>query len=486
MKLLLVASLLAFYTTTTLVAAANSTASFSPTTDPGIYPGGDQNPPDGWTTLPNVDGARIDNSTLVVGSGSATLLHYIDAEYDPTKIKRAVIQIHGENRDAWNQWIYSDLSAKRAATGGSFDRDEVVVMAPMFFNTADEGAYPFDPRLDSNNAVTSTQDTAVTPTARRRSIAQQTASPQRRAMLDRRGKHRIPLQKVSTTEVMIWKSVEWGDGSPAYEPANADGAGSFEALDAAVNFFLDTDRFPNLRKVVVAGFSLGAQLTNRYATFRDDTSEDDRIIFWISSPNSFVYLTGDRPASIGSDCRRTYSEYKYGLNGTLPNYYRRSSNRLSPSGLISRYLSRNIFYLVGMHDKGSGLDSCAPNAQGVGHLDKMYYWTQQVVPMLPGSTGKEGSLPSNNLMRYVEDTGHQDWKIITSDPGVETLWLKHWYSNGNDARAPQSNGVVAGKAPSKSSIANITNSNAGGKATVVRVWGMIGAGLMVTLVSLLL
>ncbi|EST06428.1 hypothetical protein PSEUBRA_004327 [Kalmanozyma brasiliensis GHG001] len=480
---------------TALVAssAASSSTPFAPKSDPGVYPGGDINPPDGWKTLPTIDGARIDNTTLVVGSGSGTLVHYIDAEYDAGKIKRAVIQIHGENRDAWNQWIYSDLAAKRAATGGSFDRDEVVVMAPMFFNTGDEGAYPFDPNLDSGNAVTSTLDTA-TVTAGRRSFTHHTqgapvASPvpafERRSRVEHRGVHRIPLQKWSTTQAMIWKSIEWGDGSPAYEPADSAGAGSFEALDSAVSFFLDRTRFPNLRKVVIAGFSLGAQLTNRYATFRDDTSQDDRLIFWISSPNSFVYLQDTRPLQIGTSCTETYGNYKYGLNGTLPNYYTRATSRVSTSSLITRYLSRTIFYLVGMDDLSAGLSSCAPNTQGYGHLDKMYYWTQQVVPMLPGSTGVEGELPGDGLVRYVAKTGHQDWKIITSDPGVETLWLKGWYENGTDAETPQSGGTVAAGTPSKSTIGNIHSANTAASGTRATVMALVLAAVGATMALLL-
>ncbi|SNX81820.1 uncharacterized protein MEPE_00525 [Melanopsichium pennsylvanicum] len=464
-KLITAAVLLSSLTSS--LAASSSNNSFSPSSDPGIYPGGDQNPIDGWTTLPSVVGASIDNSTLTVGDSPATLVHYIDESYNASKIKRAVIQIHGENRDAWNQWLYADLAAKRGATGGSYDRDEVVVMAPMFFNTIDEGAYAFDSTQNSANAITSTEDTAVTPTARRRSVVQ-TEVPFQSKRLERRGKHKIPLQKVSTTQAMIWKSVEWGDGSPVYEPTDAAGVGSFDALDAAVNFFLDRQRFPHLRNVVVAGFSLGGQLTNRYATFRNNTSEDKRIIFWISSPNSFVYLTSERPRSIGSACSNNYNDYKYGLNGTLPLYYSSgpSSSQIDSSAIISRYLSRTIFYLVGRHDEASGLDSCAPNAQGLAHLDKMYYWTQQIIPSLPGSTGEEGKLPSNNLIRFVEDTGHQDWKIITSDPGVETLMLKHWYANGTDAQAPTSNGVSAGDTPSKGTISKVGKSNDGVRASV--------------------
>ncbi|SPO42707.1 uncharacterized protein PSANT_00390 [Moesziomyces antarcticus] len=423
--------------------------------DPGVYPGGDQNPLHGWRTLPTIPGASIDNTTLAVGN--ATLVHYIDAAYDARRVKRAVIQIHGENRDAWNQWLYADLAAQRAAEGGDLERDEVVVMAPMFFNTRDRGAYPYDEALDPV-ATTTTQDTSLpTNTAVRRGMEGR--------VLERRGKFPIPLGKVSTTRAMIWKSVEWGEGANAYEPVGAPG--SFEALDAAVDFFLDRTRFPHLRKVVVAGFSLGAQLTNRYATFRTDTTNDDRVAFWISSPNSFVYLTPTRPLRIGAACASTYADYKYGLNGTLPSYI--SSTSFSASELIQRYLARTVYYLVGMQDDSAGLDSCAPNSQGRGHLDKMWYWTQQTLPYLPGSTGNEGELPPNSEVRFVAKTGHQDWKMITSDPGVETLLLKGWYANGTDARAPKSNGVTAANTPSLHQVTNAASTSHRGHVVAVTV-----------------
>lgn len=432
--------------------------------DPGVYPGGDQNPLHGWRTLPTIPGASIDNTTLTVGN--ATLVHYIDAAYDARRIKRAVIQIHGENRDAWNQWMYADLAAQRGAEGGDFSRDEVVVMAPMFFNTRDRGAYPYDESLDPG-ATTTTQDTSLpTNTAVPRGLG--------RGALERRGKFPIPLGKVSTTRAMIWKSVEWGEGADAYEPVGAPG--SFEALDAAIDFFLDRTRFPHLRKVVVAGFSLGAQLTNRYATFRTDTSNDDRLAFWISSPNSFVYLTPTRPLRIGAACASTYADYKYGLNGTLPQYV--SSSSLSPSQLIQRYLARTVYYLVGMHDDSAGLDSCAPNSQGRGHLDKMWYWTQQTLPLLPGSTGRQGQLPDKSEVRFVAKTGHQDWKMITSDPGVETLLLKAWFANGTDASAPQSNGVTAAKIPS---LQQVTNSAPSIRANLVALLAAAAVTLLVAL-----
>ncbi|PWZ02523.1 hypothetical protein BCV70DRAFT_155851 [Testicularia cyperi] len=456
----------------TLVAAASAAtiqSNLSPTQDPGVYPGDDVNPPNGWSTLPNIPGARADNSTLVVGRGNATLMHYIDESYDASKIKRAVIQIHGENRDGWNQWIYADLAAKRAASGGSFSRDEVVVMAPQFFITVDDGAYPFDSTLktttvssESDIAKLTSTSTSRTPQATLRSNMQ----------LKKRQSRPVIVEKISTSQVMIWKTVEWGDGSPAYEPNNSRGAGSFDALDAAVNFFLDRERFPELRKVVVAGFSLGGQLVNRYATFRYNTPDDNRVIYWVSSPNSFVYLTGNRPASIGKDCRRSYADYKYGLNGTLPQYVTKADNELTASQLITRYLSRTVYYLCGVKDRTAGNSDCAANAQGLHHVSKMFHWTNEYLPLLPGSTGVRGKLPSNSLLRWVDQTGHEDWKLINSDPGIELAWLKGFNADGSDATAPPSNGVTAADTPTinaASASAALSLSKAGLAAFVLGV-----------------
>ncbi len=125
-----------------------------------------------------------------------------------------------------------------------------------------------------------------------------------------------------------------------------------------------------------------------------------------------------------------------------------------------------------MNDRGAGLDSCAPNSQGLGHLQKVYYWTQQIVPLLPGSTGVKGQLPSNMLVRFVEDTGHQDWKVITSDPGVETLMLKHWYNNGSDANASSSSGVEAGETPSGSAVTSTSTGKGGSKSGATKGLGV--------------
>ncbi|CEH18661.1 hypothetical protein CBOM_05381 [Ceraceosorus bombacis] len=102
--------------------SASSDSSGPSDSDPGIYPGGKDGFTDGWSVLPNVTGARLDMAGLRVGDDAAAqsadssdgaittattpmLPYYITDKYDSNTIKRAVIQIHGDNRDAWNQWL---------------------------------------------------------------------------------------------------------------------------------------------------------------------------------------------------------------------------------------------------------------------------------------------------------------------------------------------------------------------------------------------
>lgn len=126
------------------------------------------------------------------------------------------------------------------------------------------------------------------------------------------GAYPVSTSGISDSQQMIWSSETngWGMGSRAIVPTDST-VGSFEALDAILAIFHNTTRFPALNNVVVAGFSMGAQLVQRYSVFRNNTDEDARTKYWISSPASFVYLNDSRPASSSdiSACSG-YNEYK--------------------------------------------------------------------------------------------------------------------------------------------------------------------------------
>ncbi|PWN45147.1 hypothetical protein IE81DRAFT_364508 [Ceraceosorus guamensis] len=382
--------------------------------DPGIYPGGKDGFTDGWSVLPNVTGARLDMAGLRVGDDAAAqsadssdgaitttttpmLPYYITDKYDSNTIKRAVIQIHGDNRDAWNQWLYADLALDRAVQGGTVKREEVAIMAPQFLTTIDYLAY---------GAISE----AVAP----------------------------------ASSLMVWNATadDWGDGFPPIFPARST-VGAFDALDSALDFFLDRQTFPNLVTVVLAGFSMGGQLVQRYAMFRNEADQEDeeRIHYWIGAPASFVYLNDSRPETVRR-CK-DFNEYKYGLEGTLPPYL---DGRPKAEDLGPRYVSRRTNYLVGTRDKIDGDPRCEADAQGRTHLNKTRFWVEDVVPYLPGAPGN-GQLPVNSTIDYVSKVSHQDWRVIASDAGVQRLFLDDYSAiapaagdQSTSARAPPSNG----------------------------------------------
>lgn len=108
---------------------------------------------------------------------------------------------------------------------------------------------------------------------------------------------------------MVWddKLDNWGDGSSVLYPQNST-VGAFDALDTMISFFLNQATFPQLNTVVLAGFSMGAQLVQRYSVFRKDAADDSKVRYWVSSPASFVYLNNSRPNPTSS-CTG-YNDYK--------------------------------------------------------------------------------------------------------------------------------------------------------------------------------
>jgi hypothetical protein len=48
-------------------------------------------------------------------------------------------------------------------------------------------------------------------------------------------------------------------------PANQQTVSSYEALDQVVQWFANPTNFPNMKQIVVAGHSAGAQMAQRYA-----------------------------------------------------------------------------------------------------------------------------------------------------------------------------------------------------------------------------
>ena len=400
--------------------------------DPGFYPGGKKKYTSGWNKLESVKGAKIDNSTFKFGKHGAQLLAYVSEKEEKSKIKRAVIAVHGDYRDPWNQFVYVRKALQNAIKGGDVKEEEVSIVAPYFASQKDTGSYPVD------------------------------------------------KDGVSSTKTLIWDQTTWGDGTDAIYPSftesgklnntayhKLDGTyqdvknnkkkhdrrninvkndaqsqqqgprvSPFDVLDKVIDHFLDRKQYPNLNTVVVSGFSLGAQLTQRYIALRKNAL-DARVNFGVSAPGSFMYLTEDRID--GAQKCDGYNDYKYGLGGQLPTYVSRNKVDTSQHAVLTRYFNATTYYLVGSQDEQKGDTSCQAKAQGKDHRDSVVNWVRKILPKLHAdkydSAGlTKNGIPKNTFFTTIEGVSHEAYGVYLSNQGAQMLFLDDYYGKGKNAK----------------------------------------------------
>lgn len=159
----------------------------------------------------------------------------------------------------------------------------------------------------------------------------------------------------------FWQVSDWIEGGLDQN----SGLSSFEIMDQLINF-LKTK--VGDEKIVLAGFSAGAQLVQRYA-WASTIGNDHKVRFFVSDPSSFIYFTNDRP---GEECRSlkseaiencqfffspnetncyTYNIYKYGLSSIdSKNFYLMRAAAKSQTDTILNYANQEILYVFGADD----------------------------------------------------------------------------------------------------------------------------------------
>ncbi|WP_291571037.1 alpha/beta hydrolase [Bradyrhizobium sp.] len=217
-----------------------------------------------------------------------------------------------------------------------------------------------------------------------------------------------------SADTLRWTLEGWegGDAAIAPEPVS-----SFDALDAILARLADQRLFPNLRQVVVAGHSGGAQVVQRYAIAgkgeRALTRNGVGVRYVVANPSSYAYFTGARPEpSIAASCPG-YNNWKYGMEARPP--YLAGP---SVAALEETYVARKVIYLLGTLDTNPNhpaLDkSCMAEAEGAyryvrGHS---YFATMQA---------RDAGAPNHSLWD-VQGVGHDGDKMLTSPCGLKALF----------------------------------------------------------------
>ena len=171
-------------------------------------------------------------------------------------------------------------------------------------------------------------------------------------------------------DVLAWSKGDWSDGAAADGPAPI---ASFDVLDAMLTALSDRSQFPALRQIVVAGFSAGGQMVQRYAVagavFSAVEQQGIQLRWVVGDPGSVVYFDDLRPAPKGSFAPFSaaacpnFNTWKYGFEQPPPYVAGRNTSQMAGD-----YALRDVVYLLGGADTNALhplLDkSCAGEAQG--------------------------------------------------------------------------------------------------------------------------
>lgn len=293
---------------------------------------------------------------LKIGPGELSVGVSQDWQQPLPQVQRALIVIHGRLRNA-QTYLHS---AEQAATQAG-QLSTTLIVAPQFLNDTDGT------------------------------------------------RHALP------DAVLRWHANDWMAGAPALSPASLS---SYAALDKILERLDDRKRFPNLREVVVAGHSGGAQVVQRYAltTQADKALQADgiKVRYVIANPSSYAYFNAQRPIPTfdAANCPG-FNTWKYGLK-ELPAYAQGQKHRQ----LEQAYIERDITYLLGAKDTNPNhpaLDkSCEAEAQGAFRLERGKNYFEYLTQRHPQGL--------NQRLVEVPGVGHNGDQMFTSPEGQKALF----------------------------------------------------------------
>jgi pimeloyl-ACP methyl ester carboxylesterase len=299
----------------------------------------------------------IADSRLAVGN-KGTLPLYVSADWTKPQpaITRAVLVLHGRLRDA--DVYYRSAKTAQAAAGDA--GRQTIMIVPQFLAGIDVDAW------------------------------------------------HLPA------DTLHWSLEGWGGGNDAMGPSSAS---SFDALDAILIKLADRTLFPNLKQVVVAGHSGGAQVVQRYAIASQAEASlaaaGIAVRYVVANPSSYAYFDKQRPdPEIAASCPR-YNDWKYGMEA-------RPAYLAAPTvqALEKSYVARRVIYLLGTRDTNPdhpALDkTCMAEAQGPYRYARGHSYFAMM-------QARDGGTPHHSLWD-VDGVGHDGDRMLTSPCGLKALF----------------------------------------------------------------
>lgn len=108
-----------------------------------------------------------------------------------------------------------------------------------------------------------------------------------------------------------WNCSSWRTGGPSM--AN-DKLTTFDMMDDILRKLARKDAFPNLKVIVVAGHSAGGQFVNRYEMSNQiHETLGVPVRYVVANPSSYAWIDATRPSAVPEPCDR-YNRWPYGFD----------------------------------------------------------------------------------------------------------------------------------------------------------------------------
>lgn len=324
--------------------------------------------------------AAVDNVcglSFQIDQGNDTLfLAYcgnLGLDFGDTGVDRAIIVIHGNNRNADDYMTYVEDAGINA---GNADLTTAII-APQFLTDQDVAAF------------------------------------------------NLPADQ------LYWSSGGWKKGNtsnsdPYSRPFNIS---SFAVVDLLISRLADDHAFPNINEIVIAGHSAGGQFVHRYAA-GGNAQADFSITqpglpfrYIVANPSSYLYFSEERVKGgkldvfsrpKGNGCPE-WDDYKYGLKNK--NSY---MNAVGNQALKQRYSSRRVNIMLGENDNNSNDSSmdngCEASLQGEHRLQRGEIFFNHAMDYF-GSP-----ILDHQTVEVISGVGHSGRLMFQSDCGLALLY----------------------------------------------------------------
>lgn len=330
-----------------------------------------------WTHLPStfnnfelVEDLAVTNDSVKDRDGNdanPVQPYYRTVGIDPKIVKRAIIVFPGKPRDSWKYatLFNNALNVMYKRNPDTIKEGDVMILAPAVLNMDDQEAGGV-----SSNWI-------------------------------------------------AYKASGWAAGGASHYPEGMEHSVTFyAAVDKMVNLVMNQTNYPNLRQVVIAGHSMGAQATIRYALMKKPKKYDPSMRYWVGNPGSYPWLRDDFPEEPENPCDPVdqRSSWPYGVKNvsSITKYARKRVDE-DPNAIIQQFLGRKVHYALGLLDNGPGDTHCQAQYQGANHLQRGTNFVDMVQQINNG-------WPSNHSLGFVAGISHQDYPMIVADNSLDFIF----------------------------------------------------------------